>query len=321
MKTYLSLVGTAFFSLILTVSAFYAQTPVNGGILNGKALNLVKPDYPPAAKTVQAGGAVHVQINIDENGNVISSKAVSGHPLLQKASEEAALKSKFSPTLLGGKPVKVSGILVYNFVSETKIPDLPVSIDEETDKDAVRAGIINSKAVSLPGPNYPAAAKAVKVQGSVSVQVTVDEEGKVIMAKAVSGHPLLRTASENAALLAIFSPTRLNNKPVKVSGIILYNFSASGGNENFLQNKATFLPQPDYPPNADKSKDGGTVRVQVSVDENGNVLDAKAVAGNPVFFEASEQAAREAKFEPTLLNGKAVKVTGIITYNFAPKDK
>lgn len=95
-----------------------AQTPktISGGVLNGKAKSLVKPAYPEAAKVVKAGGAVNVQITIDEAGNVISAAAVSGHPLLREASENAARASTFSPTMLQGVPVKVTGIIVYNFV-------------------------------------------------------------------------------------------------------------------------------------------------------------------------------------------------------------
>ena len=91
---------------------------ISGGVLNGKATNLVKPTYPAAAKAVQASGAVNVQVTIDEQGNVISANAVSGHPLLRASAVQAARASKFSPTLLSGKPVKVTGVIVYNYVSE-----------------------------------------------------------------------------------------------------------------------------------------------------------------------------------------------------------
>ena len=96
------------------------QTPksVSGGVLNGKATNLVKPAYPAAAKAVRAAGAVNVQVTIDETGNVISASAVSGHPLLRASAVQAARSSKFTPTLLSGKPVKVTGVIVYNFTPE-----------------------------------------------------------------------------------------------------------------------------------------------------------------------------------------------------------
>jgi TonB family protein len=89
---------------------------ISGGVLNGKATNLVQPPYPPAAKAVRASGAVNVQVTIDEKGNVVSASAVSGHPLLRASAVAAARESKFSPTLLSGKPVKVTGVVVYNFV-------------------------------------------------------------------------------------------------------------------------------------------------------------------------------------------------------------
>jgi TonB family protein len=79
---------------------------------------LPKPIYPPAARAVKAQGAVNVQVIIDEEGNVESANAVSGHPLLRNASEEAARNAKFTPTLLENIPVKVSGVIVYNFVGE-----------------------------------------------------------------------------------------------------------------------------------------------------------------------------------------------------------
>lgn len=91
------------------------KTIVSDGVLNGKATNLVKPAYPPPAKAVRAGGAVNVQILIDEKGNVVSATAVSGHPLLRQAAEQAAKTSKFSPTYLSKVPVKVTGVIVYNF--------------------------------------------------------------------------------------------------------------------------------------------------------------------------------------------------------------
>lgn len=89
---------------------------ISGGVLNGKAATLPKPPYPPAARAVRASGAVSIQVLIDESGEVFSAQAVSGHPLLRAASAIAACGAKFSPTSLEGNPVKVSGIITYNFV-------------------------------------------------------------------------------------------------------------------------------------------------------------------------------------------------------------
>jgi len=94
------------------------KKPISGGILNGKALSLPKPDYPEIARAAKAGGAVSVKVMIDEYGTVISAEAASGHPLLQQAAVVAAYQARFSQTLLMGEPVKVTGVIVYNFTPQ-----------------------------------------------------------------------------------------------------------------------------------------------------------------------------------------------------------
>jgi len=77
---------------------------------------------------------------------------------------------------------------------------------------------------AIPLADYPDIARAARAQGDVDVRIVIDEGGNVIEAQAVSGHPLLRTAAVNAALAAKFNPTRLSGEPVKVSGLLTYNF-------------------------------------------------------------------------------------------------
>ena len=85
-------------------------------VLNGLALSLPKPSYPPIARQARVQGAVNVQVLIDETGKVISAKAVSGSPLLMFAAQQAAFGARFSPTKLGEQAVKVSGVITYNFM-------------------------------------------------------------------------------------------------------------------------------------------------------------------------------------------------------------
>jgi periplasmic protein TonB len=94
------------------------HAPISGGVLNGKAVHLVQPPYPPIARSAHASGQVTVQVLIDENGNVVAAHATNGHPLLQAAAVNAARSSKFTPTKLSGQPVKVNGVIIYNFVAQ-----------------------------------------------------------------------------------------------------------------------------------------------------------------------------------------------------------
>ncbi len=89
---------------------------ISRGPITGEAIFLPKPAYPRMAKEMRIQGSVGVQVLIDESGKVVSAKAVSGNPALVSAAQRAALDARFSPTKLGGEPVKVSGVITYNFV-------------------------------------------------------------------------------------------------------------------------------------------------------------------------------------------------------------
>ncbi|HWN11553.1 MAG TPA: TonB family protein [Pyrinomonadaceae bacterium] len=94
-----------------------AEEFLKAGILNGKAISLAKPDYPPEARNARVSGTVVVQVWIDETGRVFRACAVSGASKLRRSSELAAYRSQFSPTKLSGKPVKVTGVITYNYVA------------------------------------------------------------------------------------------------------------------------------------------------------------------------------------------------------------
>lgn len=92
-----------------------AQMVSLGQISPGQAVKMVTPVYSPEARRLNLKGQVTIQISIDEEGNVISAKAVSGVGLLKIAAEDAALKSKFKPAVFNGAPAKATGYIVYNF--------------------------------------------------------------------------------------------------------------------------------------------------------------------------------------------------------------
>lgn len=245
--------GMFLVSLFLFVTGVYAQVEpakpekpaipkaINGGILNGKAVSLPKPAYPEEARAEKAEGAVAVDVVIDENGSVISAVSqpndqrsrknadgtdadpVEVHPALRTAAETAAMGARFSPTILSGQPVQIKGRIIYNFLAGGATM---------TANGVVSGGVLNGKAISLPKAEYPPAGTAVRASGMVAVQITVDEEGNVISANAVSGHPLLRNSAVTAAREAKFSPTFINGNGVKVTGVLTYNFTPAKTGEN-----------------------------------------------------------------------------------------
>jgi protein TonB len=86
------------------------------------------------------------------------------------------------------------------------------------------SNVISSKVISKPSPAYPMLAKQARVQGVVTVEILINEEGRVVSAQATSGHALLRAAAQASAYQASFTPTSISGHPVKVAGVITYNF-------------------------------------------------------------------------------------------------
>jgi protein TonB len=80
------------------------------------AIDKVKPAYPAIARQARASGSVQVLVTISEEGRVIEATAVNGHALLRGAAEEAARRWRFTPTYLSKVPVKVQGMLTFNFI-------------------------------------------------------------------------------------------------------------------------------------------------------------------------------------------------------------
>lgn len=179
--------------------------PVSKQPTQAAANNNNKPSSPDASKQVaaQSGAAPAstsapvIKTSAPVNDRPASSsnetaKNSSDKPVESKSGEEMAAKPVIKPLL---KPVS--------------------------------GGVLNGKAISLPKPSYPIAAKNMRLSGQVVVEVVIDVNGKVISARAVSGPMLLQQAAVQVAYQARFSPTLVSDQPVKVVGTISYNFALS----------------------------------------------------------------------------------------------
>lgn len=300
--------------LFASIVAMNAQTTTIGaklGIVNGKATSLPKPVYSQEAKDFCASGVVSIEVEIDENGDVSSAKAISGDELLYESAVEAAKKAKFSQTTNGYVPVKIKGAIVYNFQPEKK---------------CVEAGIVNKKALSIPKPDLNPDIE-IKQETIVKVRVVIDENGNVILAKSLANiHPLLRNFFENAARQAKFQPTNEVGK-IFIKGYILYKIKLNREVETDFSaetiiGKAINLPKPPFPSGfGGKLGNNTTVLVEAQINENGNVISAKAISGHPVLRAACVAAARASKFSQTTISGVSVKAKTLITYEYILADE
>ena len=87
----------------------------SGVLMQGSAISRVEAVYPPLARAAKLSGSVSLELIVDEEGSVIWTRVVSGHPLLRDAATTAARGWKFSPTKLDGEPVKVLAGIILNF--------------------------------------------------------------------------------------------------------------------------------------------------------------------------------------------------------------
>ncbi len=188
-------------------------------------------------------GTLVVAVTVDKTGSVKWAAVIAGPAWpcgvtepkkaleeVRRGVREAVLKTKFTPAYKNGKPVS-SDIHIDFAVGEVYQNKLHEEERKEALKNGkrrpslIQAGMLNGKAIGLQRPDYPASAMPSRITGTVSVQVLIDENGKVIRAGVLSGHPLLVENARNAACMARFSPTNVQGQPARVTGVITYNFS------------------------------------------------------------------------------------------------
>lgn len=141
----------------------------SGDVLQGSAIRRVEPVYPPLAKAAQISGSVVVEVTIDEAGNVMNARAISGHPLLKDAAVTAARGWKFQPTRLSGTPVKVIGTITFNFNADKEpSPDLiEYTLKDKSDDAAIEEAKKEVAANPGSGAAYVKLAMAYGAQGDL----------------------------------------------------------------------------------------------------------------------------------------------------------
>ena len=201
---------------IFSVTNLFAQEksitvePFFMGQAQPTKIALPLPEYPKDARKASLGGRVTVNVTVDEKGHVIPSDAEGPYPVCQSvtapnvlalrlAATNAATKAEFKPALLNEKPVSVNGRINYLFTpppsKQSKEGGYNVALQatvEPAEKTTevntsntsslpktISGGILNNKAITLPKPSYPAAAKAIRAGGAVTVQVLILEDGSM----------------------------------------------------------------------------------------------------------------------------------------------
>jgi TonB family protein len=199
--------------------------------LDENMMKMAQPASASIAKPSSQPSATNKAGNFEAKSTVVETKM----PV-----DSAAKNQKSSPSLprsnINSAALKTEGasqVLVTRTGLSTSAPEVKLDSEPPPRQPArtilkpVSGGVLNGSAISLPPPVYPDSAKRLRLSGVVSIEVVIDETGKVISARAVDGPSPLRDVAVQAALRARFSPTKLSGQPVKVTGSINYKFTFS----------------------------------------------------------------------------------------------
>jgi len=183
--------------------------------LNATMTNMMQPTNNTAAAPTKNTG------NNPAANRGANSKSASQQPAV--ASLPVSRRSALALSAQWDQPIV--DLRNASFVTNQKVtvenapapPALPT-------RTQISGGVLNGNALSLPAPVYPDGARRMGIVGVVEIEVVIDQNGKVVSAKATSGPATLRDSAVQAALRARFTPTKLSGQPVSVTGRIVYNF-------------------------------------------------------------------------------------------------
>ncbi len=193
------------------------------------------------AETAGIDGTLLINLTVDKSGDVKNVDILAGPAwpcgtepkkelgAIRRAVKENLEAAKFSPTIKAGKPESTDLQIKFK-IGEAYQAELRKREREEALRNGtaapmfVKGGVMNGRALRLPKPGYPATARPMRIGGTVSVEILIDEKGDVVRAGAISGSLVLQESARTAACGAKFGPTKLDGNLVKVYGVVTYNF-------------------------------------------------------------------------------------------------
>jgi TonB family protein len=176
-------------------------------------LNRVDPEYPPLARQARISGIVRLRVGIATDGSVKSIEVVNGHPLLVPPALESVRQWRFQPPAS-----EITSTVEVPFVLPPG--DTPSSAQQgkQAAPQRIKVGgtVQAANLIRKTDPIYPSQAIAERIEGPVTLQITIDESGQVERTEAIEGNPILAGAAMEAVRQWVYRPTLLNGHPVTV---------------------------------------------------------------------------------------------------------
>ncbi|MCI0624068.1 MAG: TonB family protein [Acidobacteria bacterium] len=207
----------------------------------------------------------------------------------------------------------------------------PSSGSSSSSSVAISTDELSQKLVKKVNPSYPIEAKIQGIQGEVLLAVNVNEKGEVDSVQILKGHPLLVGSAVDTVKQWRYSPYLKDGVAVPVSSTVFVNFVLSGSpkagqqtpgpatvrlGSNVMAANLESRVEPVYPIEAKEKGIEGEVLFEVTVDEQGQVIDVQVVGGNAILVAAAYDAVRHWRYKPVLLNGNPVRAKANVSVRF-----
>lgn len=226
------ILGVCCASLALSQETSSVPIQVPPGAVPALLVRKVAPLYPPLARQARIQGTVVLSIVINKDGEVRDTRLVSGHPMLAPAAIEAVKQWRYKPYVSEDQPVEVETVVRVKF----KLADEPEGGSPREPEQGsaprpgvkmvrVSSGVMQGLLEHAVNPEYPADAKEKHIEGTVLLNVDIDDEGNVMRAELVSGHPQLAPAALDAVLEWKYRPFVLNGEAVPVETTVEVKFA------------------------------------------------------------------------------------------------
>jgi TonB family protein len=235
--------------------------------------------------------------------------------------------------LVGGNsgvtPVQIGAVMAQ--------PSLPPAATASV-MQAVRVGgdIPEPKKIKDVRPVYPQIAQTAGVQGIVIIEAVIATDGTVTQARVLRGQALLDQAAIDAVRQWRYTTTMLNGAPVEVIMTVTVNFTLGASSSSSIESLGAPASgtlrvggeiaeprkikdvKPIYPQEALDANVQGIVILEITINEQGKVSDAKLLRarGNGLLDQAAVDAVAQWEYTPTLVNGVPTPVRMTVTVNF-----
>jgi len=299
-----------------------------------KLIERVEPEYTPDARDKKISGTVVLGFTVGHDGAVQSVQIKKSlFPSLDESAVSAVRKWRFEPAMKDGQPVSMYMQVEFYFAPEGQQTDLYREKEEREKIETTKGSAENNEGEALltrrsKERQEQEQDERERRQSELTRDAVVPMDRAIQIATSqVPGKVLACSLGRDGdsvfyhVVIVSTDGNQTSGTEVWVSAIDGHIIKTekerrraiSGGE---LNGKAASLPNPEYPAIARAAHASGTVTVEVIVDEDGNVAGARAVSGHPLLQAAAVNAARQAKFTRTLLQGEPVRISGYLTYNF-----